>query len=330
MLAGCTWAPGFPVLRAPLGSLGGLRGHQGRSRPCSISAPPSSSRGPCCPLGRHAPWQRCQLLVKVSLCGLPGGTLSPARMPGKQASNLEPARPAVLGVGPADRALVHHQRPGVLGARVIANSYVAGWPCEASSMGPVGLAALWTGCLEWSPGSGVPGRPLVVCCLAAGQSGGVVAPGCGGVGSGPEQLPGPQIWIKTALPTTVPPALAPPDSAVDEGLHRLVGQLQTCLTPPRDTVYCPSQAHCCPKGVPLPDPPPRGFQPPRSSLEALPLCPQALACCLHRPSQRLQSGPGGLLWPFLVHLPHAVNSRMTGLCLARRSLPGTQLAPASH
>lgn len=156
-------------------------------------------------------------------------------------------------------------------------------------------------------------------------------PRCGGIGSGPEQLPGPQIWMKTALPTKALPALAPTDAAVDGGLHRLVGQLQTCLMPPpRDTVYCPSRAHCCPKGTPFPDPPPRGFQLCRPSREAWPLCLQALACCLHRPSQRLQSGPGGLLWPFLVHLPHAVNSRMTGLCLARCSLPGTQLAPASR
>lgn len=44
----------------------------------------------------------------------------------------------------------------------------------ASSVGPVGLAALWTGCLEWSPGSGAPGWPLVVCCPAAGRSGGGV------------------------------------------------------------------------------------------------------------------------------------------------------------
>ena len=121
LLAGRTRAPGFPVLRAPLGSLGGLRGHQGRTRPCSISAPPVSLRGPCRPLGRHARWQRCQLLVKASLCGLPGGPLSPARTPGKQPSSLEAAKPAVLEVGPADRALVHHQRPGVLGARVIAS-----------------------------------------------------------------------------------------------------------------------------------------------------------------------------------------------------------------
>ena len=50
----------------------------------------------------------------------------------------------------------------------------------ASSVGPVGLVALWTGCLEWSPGSGAPGQPLVVCCLAVGRSGGgVVGPDAG-------------------------------------------------------------------------------------------------------------------------------------------------------
>ena len=45
-----------------------------------------------------------------------------------------------------------------------------------------------------------------------------------GVASGPEQLPGPQIWMKIALPTKAPPALAPPDAAVDGGFHRLVRQ----------------------------------------------------------------------------------------------------------
>ena len=46
------------------------------------------------------------------------------------------------------------------------------------------------------------------------------------VASGPEQLPGPQIWMKIALPTKALPALVPPppDAAVDGGLHRLVRQ----------------------------------------------------------------------------------------------------------
>ena len=54
----------------------------------------------------------------------------------------------------------------------------------ASSVGPVGLTALWTGRLEWSPGSGAPGRPLVVCCLAVGRSGGGVVALDAGVSGG--------------------------------------------------------------------------------------------------------------------------------------------------
>lgn len=71
LLARRAQAPGFPHLRTSLGSRGGFHGHQGPSAAFSISAPPASSPGPCRPLGGHAPRQRCPLLVKVSLRGLP-------------------------------------------------------------------------------------------------------------------------------------------------------------------------------------------------------------------------------------------------------------------
>ena len=140
------------------------------------------------------------------------------------------------------------------------------------------------------------------------------------VASGPEQLPGPQIWMKIALPTKAPPALAPRPSLPRrccDGVFTGCSGGDTHASRPRGTLSTvPHTLAAAPRARPSPTPTTCGFQPHHPPWETRPLCPQALACFLHRPSQHLQSGPGGLQWPCLTHLPHAANSRMTGLCVA--------------
>ena len=121
----------------------------------------------------------------------------------------------------------------------------------------------------------------------------------------------------------------------DMGSHMLAGRLQTRPKYPPTPGHCPPvprHAHCpAPQGGPFLHPhtpglfPPCGFQLHCPSGEAdgrrahglnHPLSPGALACLLRRPSQHLQSSPGGFLWLCLVHPLRAVRSRRMGLCLA--------------
>ena len=80
-----------------------------------------------------------------------------------------------------------------------------------------------------------------------------------GVASGPEQLPGPQIWMKIALPTKAPPALAPPPRRPDAAV---TGSSQAARAVTH-TLHAP-EGHCLlsltrsllPQGRALPRPPP--------------------------------------------------------------------------
>ena len=115
---------GFPTSKGLPGLTWGFPWPSGPARPFLYQCPSCLLPGPCCPLGRHASWQRCRLLVKVSLRGLPrclpllqGRLETSVYSRGGQACSP--------GGGPADRALIRHQRPGVLWARVTATCMAA-------------------------------------------------------------------------------------------------------------------------------------------------------------------------------------------------------------